>query len=611
MKINSRILIFLFILAVAFPPSFPKAYAEAPREITISAAVSPEFKKNPDWKKEIDGRIFFTNQVFQKFGLHFSISKYIDWDFKDEQVGIDILIRGLAFLFPHGSSDLIVGFHKMSQPFQNGAVKDIDIVGASPMGSGVFAVRDPFYALSPRHRDIAFAHEMGHLFGAVHVPDSKAIMYWTASSIQAIELDPDNSRILEITRYLDFSMGPPSLSPAEIEQVIGIYEEMARANPHNDFSAQLGGLYALNGNASKARELMGNASAVNSTSPRTYRDKGVSYYRAEQYGLAIKELNTALGLYQLPLEAKDKAGALNFLGIVYYKKKDKDSALSSWQKGLELDPENLDLQINAAAAKIEKNPDQELTELEAILKKYPTDVNGISQLGMAYIKKENYQKAAQYFYSILEEHVFKPEKKDRDRIWPDIPESVMRFNLGLAYFKLHEASRAVLQFQKARSIDSESAEFCKMLASAYFQSHAYTGAVETAQECLRLEKKNSDTYVLLGNAYQELGKVNQAIEQYRLALNDSDNAGKAKLHSTVGYLYLKQKNFRDAVSELEKALSLDPSDAEAYKALGYAYGVLKRFRDGERCYLAALKINPADRNAKQNLAAIRTWIQRR
>ena len=76
-------------------------YAQTPpvREIRMVAAVSPAFKQNPEWQKDIAGRVDFVNQIFAKdFQIHFSVERTVDWTPQDEARETDLLMEELRSL---------------------------------------------------------------------------------------------------------------------------------------------------------------------------------------------------------------------------------------------------------------------------------------------------------------------------------------------------------------------------------------------------------------------------------------------------------------------------------------------------------------------------------
>ena len=77
-----RKFLFLFLFCCAFTSA---ANAEPLREIRIKAAISPTFKNDPEWERDIRDRVIFVNKIIEPLlNVHFSIQQYIDWTPQDE-----------------------------------------------------------------------------------------------------------------------------------------------------------------------------------------------------------------------------------------------------------------------------------------------------------------------------------------------------------------------------------------------------------------------------------------------------------------------------------------------------------------------------------------------
>jgi len=74
---------------------------------------------------------------------------------------------------------------------------------------------------------------------------------------------------------------------------------------------------------------------------------------------------------------------------------------------------------------------------------------------------------------------------------------------------------------------------------------------------------------LLGNALLDMGRVDEAIEQYQIAL--ILDAKSVTAHKNLGLAFMKKGMTREAITEYQKALTIDPNDAEVHRDLGNVY----------------------------------------
>ncbi|MFZ2197199.1 MAG: tetratricopeptide repeat protein, partial [Thermodesulfovibrionales bacterium] len=74
---------------------------------------------------------------------------------------------------------------------------------------------------------------------------------------------------------------------------------------------------------------------------------------------------------------------------------------------------------------------------------------------------------------------------------------------------------------------------------------------------------------MLGNTLLDMGKVDEAIEQYRIALSLDDNSSTG--HANLGLAFMKKGLTGEAIREYQRAVTIDPNDIEAHLGLGKAY----------------------------------------
>lgn len=109
----------------------------------------------------------------------------------------------------------------------------------------------------------------------------------------------------------------------------------------------------------------------------------------------------------------------------------------------------------------------------------------------------------------------------------------------------------------------------------------------------------------LGYAYAENGLYNQAISEYRKALQCPYDSlyplMRANVHHNLGLIYRQRGLFAEAEKEYLEAIKLNPQHSLAYCNLGTLYAVMGLEEKAERAYRQALKINPDYKAAKMNL----------
>jgi len=69
---------------------------------------------------------------------------------------------------------------------------------------------------------------------------------------------------------------------------------------------------------------------------------------------------------------------------------------------------------------------------------------------------------------------------------------------------------------------------------------------------------------------------------------------------SLGKLFMRSQRWTDAVSELEQAVRLDPSVADAYYQLGLAYGRLKRREDAQSAMVTFKRLSDTQKRREDD-----------
>jgi tetratricopeptide (TPR) repeat protein len=599
-----RIYVLLFFSLLFANPLYAQ---EASREIAVTAAVSSQFKKDPEWRNDIAARLRVTNEMFEKkFGIHFTLRKVLDWVPQDETRAMSLLIEELRASIPLGTDEVVIGFHHMTKPLGKETVEDLDTVGTAEFFKGYMMIRDPFHPMDETKRGSVLMHETAHLFGAVHNSNPDALMSPSLSKNTAPALDPENEEIIRLTKNVDFTRGLDSFSPETLSSLIRIYEKLIRANPHGDFYYQLGLFYKKMGNQARAVSVWEEAVKHDYANPYIHWQLGVFYYENARFDSAIRELGTAYAHFILPSQKRERLMAFNFLGVAYFQKGNIELAIFNWLKGLSVDPDNPELQSNLAVAYLEKgDTERAISEFSKLLAKKPGDSATLSSLGAAHLRRQDAAKAADYLEQALAAKD-RPAQTPQSGMMFQIPEDSMRLNLGAAYLSLHRPAEALEQLQKAKGLNAKAYEVYPNLAKTYLELKKPAEAVNELNAGLQIRKDDPYAYAMLAQAYSETGNNAGALTAARQALQyGKENDFKANMHKNIAVLHLKGNRQEEALAELKNALNLNWKDAQAHAQLGFIYANTGRFAEAERSLQNALRIDPNQPDVKKALEQIK------
>jgi tetratricopeptide (TPR) repeat protein len=138
------------------------------------------------------------------------------------------------------------------------------------------------------------------------------------------------------------------------------------------------------------------------------------------------------------------------------------------------------------------------------------------------------------------------------------------------------------------------------LALKYHQSGDFFRAEQLYGEILKVQSSNADVYSNLGNVLQDIGRIEDAITSYKMAIEVNPNFAGA--YYNLGDIFLEKSRFDDAIACYTKAIELKPGFVEAYNNLGIALKSLAEFEKAISCFRIAIKLNSRFYRAYNNLA---------
>jgi tetratricopeptide (TPR) repeat protein len=222
--------------------------------------------------------------------------------------------------------------------------------------------------------------------------------------------------------------------------------------------------------------------------------------------------------------------AYSLLGEIYEQKKDYPEAASSYQTATELNPWSFKDYFS-------------LGRVYQTMREFALAVNAYRSA--AHLKPNNFEanlNTAKCLYEVNDFNQSLEYGKKAERIDPNIGE--LHQLLGNIYDSRRDYEQAVRSYKRALEIDSNNPEIMMALAVAYMRTNRSEPAKELLTAVTRLQPENSSAWQYLGYCSLQLEDVNQAIENYR------------------------------------KAIEINSQDWEAYRGLGVAY-MLKALKDSD------------------------------
>lgn len=260
------------------------------------------------------------------------------------------------------------------------------------------------------------------------------------------------------------------------------------------------------------------------------------------------------------LDNKGKSAFQKFRGTAAYKSRDFPIALEAYTTALELDPDNMSLLTNRAAAKLESGDIEgaiadckqalEDNSARSLRTDFKIIARAYARMGNAYLKKEDYDGAIRAF-----------EK------------SLLEYSDGKVTLALRETQR----LQK------------KMVEDAYFD----------ADLSQKVRKEGNELFLA--------GKFPESIEKYSEAIKR--NPKDAVPYSNRAAAYMKLGEFPMALKDCDRCLKIDPNFIKAYIRKGNVHFFMKEYYKCLKIYEEGLKIAPQNKELRQGLMKTNMKIQ--
>ncbi len=147
--------------------------------------------------------------------------------------------------------------------------------------------------------------------------------------------------------------------------------------------------------------------------------------------------------------------------------------------------------------------------------------------------------------------------------------------------------------------------FAWMALGTALQAQGKNG-LPALQKATELMPNNAEAHMNLGNTLKELGRLDDAVASYRLALGIKPDFVMA--HYNLGNALKGLGQLDDAVASYQRALKIKPHYAEAHNNLGNALKDLGRLDEALASYRQALEIRPDFSDAHNNLLFVHNYL---
>jgi tetratricopeptide (TPR) repeat protein len=350
---------------------------------------------------------------------------------------------------------------------------------------------------------------------------------------------------------------------------------------------------------------------------------------------------------------RNDPGALNNLGVLYFRKKMHLQAIQQFKEALKIDPK-FDLARDNLLFLFREtgmvDPDVERWQAEVDADASNTDAQ--LRLGVSYQNMGRFKEAEQVFRPIVESNedhvlarmrlgnVLKSLGSYQEALSHYLhaeeqmaKHAVYHTDLGEIYYNLGRTEDAIESLNTAIKLDGEYWRSHFLLSFAYGDEGRLQEALDESRISSTLNPSFQNTEAnltlveygiekepqlddsdndpasatecpsfMIGNAYRERGYLTEAINEFMKAAEEMPD--KDRPHLEIARIYLLQGDLEQARASLAEVLNINPECAEAFKLMGCYHHQCGDVYDAAVNYLQALRLSSTNPDVMNNLGVV-------
>ncbi|MBN2802426.1 MAG: tetratricopeptide repeat protein, partial [Deltaproteobacteria bacterium] len=335
--------------------------------------------------------------------------------------------------------------------------------------------------------------------------------------------------------------------------------------------------HAANGDYSSAIVVLNEAQELEPDNPVVFFKMAQMYRKMESLEDAQNALDEVVRLDpEYPGLSVEQGYLLELSGKI-------GDALSTYEKALEKNPDDLTAKTRVAAASLyQKKFDRSKELLVDVLNENPDSPDGNFYMGEIFRQEYNGTDAIPYLKTAcdLDEH-----------------NPIYHVRLGAAYDLVHDSKKAMVEYNKALELDPKMAETFIRIGKSLLTGGAARDSIVQFEKGLVIEENLENANLYIGEAYEELSDLQSAAKYYKKEVDLFNENAEAFYKLGMAYLQLKGNN--GAIAPLKRAVTLgaelDPKPiwlSDAYYLLGTALKSVKDKQGAIKYFKEYLKVAP-------------------
>jgi tetratricopeptide (TPR) repeat protein len=195
----------------------------------------------------------------------------------------------------------------------------------------------------------------------------------------------------------------------------------------------------------------------------------------------------------------------------------------------------------------------------------------------------------QAFYNLAIVHMemrkFERAKEDLTRAIAVVPDNAAyQEKLGTVLIEVKDWNGAKKALEAAVAAEPGLFKAYYKLAQVLEELDDQQGALQRYTESIEKGPAFLPAYNALGSLYADLGYLDHAVQvsQSALKVAQSGSEEASKIHNLLGTVYQQQKKYDEAITQFRAALEITPGMRDAVFSLGWTYAVMGNKEEGKR-----------------------------
>ncbi len=179
-----------------------------------------------------------------------------------------------------------------------------------------------------------------------------------------------------------------------------------------------------------------------------------------------------------------------------------------------------------------------------------------------------------------------------------------QYNMGLFYLNEGNIDEAIKYLNDSLSLKPDYDHALTALGLAYSMKGDFQESVKYLQKSLNINPSLTEAHNYLGVAYQELGLLDEAEREFRIAIMDQNYASRFLSYYNLARLCFTKNMLKEALEYIDKALELNKNFRMAYNLKGVILEKQLKYDEAIESYKKALHNLEQDVDINFNLAVV-------